>query len=170
MDVLEYWSPIIKWEQFSQDAVSDKMWAYFKQVVQLCHAHQYWEEAARIASHSRPPPSDYGKETTYARKKRLDGWKHEIERAKGHMHRAAFLTAESIASMSYLLTEELKGTADWNLYWALRLAVRHQPNHERARCKVAAFVSFDSGNELRGEPPEIARRWLRQAGYQESEM
>jgi len=58
-----------------------------------------------------------------------------------------------------------EGKPDWNMYWALRLAVQHQPNHTQARCKAAAFETFDADTELKGEPMEIARRWLQAAGY-----
>jgi hypothetical protein len=81
------------------------------------------------------------------------------------MHRAAFLAAETIAGMSYLLTKEDEGKPDWNMYWALCVAVRHQPNHTQARCKAAAFETFDADTELKGDPVEIARRWLLAAGF-----
>jgi hypothetical protein len=37
---------------------------------------------------------------------RRNEWKGEINRAEGHMHRAAYLAAERISGMSYLLTNE----------------------------------------------------------------
>ena len=51
------------------------------------------------------------------------------------------------------------------MYWALSLAVGHQPNHTQARCKAAAFETFDADTELKGDPVEIARRWLLAAGF-----
>ncbi len=116
---------------------------------------------------TRPGPSIYGKESKYQRDKRRHEWKRKIECAEGHMYRAAYLAAERIATMSYLLNDDSKNTPDWNLYWALRLAVRHQPNHTRARCKAAAFETFKANAELEGDPLEMASRWLRQAGYTE---
>ncbi len=165
MDVLQYWHPAIDWTQFSQGTLSDGVWHHFCQLVQLCHAHQHWHEAARKIRLSPPGASFYGQESKYQRNKRRHEWKREIERAEGHMYRAAYLAAEKICAMSYLLTPNDEGTPDWNLYWALRLAVQHQPNHTQARCKVAAFEAFDADNEIIGEPLQIARRWLQQSGY-----
>jgi hypothetical protein len=165
MDVLEYWHPAVNWSRFAQGAVSERIWRSFSQLVQLCHAHEHWKRAAQQIRLSPPGAPIYGSESKYQRNKRRDEWKREIQSAEGHMHRAGFLAAEMIASMSYLLTNADEGTPDWNLYWALRLAVRHQPHHERARCKAAAFDAFIADEELKGEPPEIATRWLHQAGY-----
>jgi hypothetical protein len=98
-------------------------------------------------------------------KKRRDEWKRTIDVKDGHMHRAAFLASEQIALMSYLLTNDEKDTADEKLYGALRLAVAHQLPHDQARYRAAAFTAFHADQELQGDPPEIAVRWLRQAGY-----
>jgi hypothetical protein len=89
-----------------------------------------------------PRASVYGPESKYQRNKRRNEWKGEINRAEGHMHWAAYLAAETMSGMSYLLTDDDKGKPDWNMYWALRIAVQHQPNHAQARCKVAAFEAF----------------------------
>jgi hypothetical protein len=43
----------------------------------------------------------------------------------------------------YLRTKDDEGKPDWNMYWALALAARHQPNHTRARRKAAALAPFD---------------------------
>jgi hypothetical protein len=69
------------------------------------------------------------------------------------------------SGMSYLVTNDDEGKPDWNMYWALRIAVRHQPDHTQARCKVAAFEAFETDAELQGDTLEIARRWSAAAGY-----
>jgi hypothetical protein len=115
------------------------------------------------------PPIYLRQESKYQRNKHRSEWKREIERAEGHMHRAAFLAAEKIAGMSYLVSTGDEGKPDWKMYWALRLAVRYQPNHTQARCKVAAFKAFDADAELQGDPMEIARRWSQAAGYSDLE-
>ena len=136
MDVLEYWCSNITWAGFKQGAVSKQMWSYFCQLVQLSHAHGHWQKAAQEVRLRPPGPSPYGPESKYQRNKRRDEWKREIQRAEGHMHRAAFLAAEKIAGMSYLLTNDDEGKPDWNMYWALRVAMRHQPSHTQGRYKV----------------------------------
>lgn len=168
MDVLKYWRPSIDWSQFQQGSVSDQTWSHFCDVVQLCHAHGHWKEIAGEIRKTPPGRPIYGTESTYQRNKRRHEWKREIERAEGHMHRAGFLAAEKMAAMSYLLTPDDEGTPNWNLYGALRLAVRHHPHHETGRFKAAAFQSFDADSELQGEIKEIAVRWLRQAGYNDA--
>jgi hypothetical protein len=165
MDVLEYWHPNIGWAGFKQGPVSERMWGYFCQLVQLCHAHEHWQKAVQEIRFAPPRPSIYGPESKYQRNKRRNEWKRDIERAEGHMHRAAFLAAEKIAGMSYLITKDDEGKPDWNMYWALRLAVQHQPKHTQARCKIAAFEAFNADAELKGDPMEIARRWSQAAGY-----
>jgi hypothetical protein len=118
---------------------------------------------------SHPPhattPLDLRAESKYQRNKHRNEWKREIERAEGHMNRAAFLAAEKIAEMSYLISTDDEGKPEWNMYWALRLAVRHQLNQAHMRCKAAAFKAFDADVELSDEPVEIARRWSQAAGY-----
>jgi hypothetical protein len=165
MDVLEYWRPTIGWAGFKRGTVSEPMWGYFCQLVQLCHAHEHWQKATQEIRFAPPRASVYGPESKYQRNKRNNEWKRDIERAEGHMHRAAYLAADKITSMSYLLTDDDEGKPDWNMYLALRFAIRHQPNHTQARCKVAAFRAFDADTELKGDPVEIARRWSLAAGY-----
>ena len=165
MDVLEYWHPSVSWTGFKQGAVSERMWSHFCQLVQLCHAHGHWQKVTQNIRLTPPRPSVYGPESKYQRNKRRNEWKGEINRAEGHMHRAAYLAAERISAMSYLLTNDDEGKPDWNMYWALRLAVRHQPNHAQARCKVAAFEAFEADAELQGDPLDIARRWSAAVGY-----
>lgn len=159
MDVLEYWRPAVAWADFKQGTVSERMWGYFCQLVQLCHAHEHWEKAAQAIRFTPPRPSIYGPESKYQRNKHRNEWKREIERAEGHMHRAAFLAAEKIAEMSYLISPDNEGKPDWNMYWALLVAVRHLMNQTHMRCKAAAFKAFDADAELSGDPVEIARRW-----------
>jgi hypothetical protein len=164
MDVLEYWSPTIDWSGFKQGALSDKAWALLRQLVQLSHAHGHWAETAHRIRLSPPPPSIYGKESNYQRNKRKHHWEREIERAEGHMHRAAYLGADKIAQLSYLITAADEGRPDWVLYLALFLAVAYQPNHTLGRYKAAAFSAFDADLELADNPEAIAMRWLGSAG------
>ncbi|MCZ6592412.1 MAG: hypothetical protein O7B98_14910 [Alphaproteobacteria bacterium] len=164
MDILEYWKPEIDWGPFQRGAVSDDMWLKFTELVQLCHAHRHWEEEVRVAR-SIPLPRPLHSESNYRRRKRARERKVDIIRREDHMYQAGFLAAEKISEMSYLISPENKGSPDSNLYFALRYAVAHQPSHERARFKAAAFNTFDASKELDSEPGEIARRWLSRAGY-----
>jgi hypothetical protein len=94
MDVLEYWSPNIVWSGFQQGAVSERMWGYFCQLVQLCHAHGHWQKAVQQIR-GAPPHASPWPETKHQRNKRRHEWKRKIESAEGHMHRAAFTLQES---------------------------------------------------------------------------
>lgn len=164
MDVLEYWRPNIDWRQFDQGAVSDAMWSHFRNVVMLCHAYEHWKAAAND-TRLTPPRSYVGMpESKRDQKRRRSEWEQKIGIQEGHMHRAAFLASEQIALMSYLLTNDDKGTPDWNLFSSLRLAVAHQLPHDQARYRAAAFTSFGADQELQGDPPDIALRWLRESG------
>lgn len=168
MDVLEYWSPRLDWSGFHQGALSDPAWNLFRAVVQLSHAHGHWADETRKIRLAPPPRPIYPSDSKYQRKKRQHSWRREIERAEGHMHRAAFLAAESIARLSYLVTPEDEGKPDWILYFALRIAVAYQPDHTRGRYKAVAFHSFDAGGEIEGDPAAIAARWLRNAGLDQA--
>jgi hypothetical protein len=164
MDVLEYWRPGIDWARFDQGAISDAMWGHFRNVVMLCHAYEHWKANAN-ETRLTPPRSYVGMpEGKREQKKRRDEWKRNIDVKEGHMHRAAFLASEQIALMSYLLTNDDKDTADGKLYFALRLAVAHHLPHDQARYRAAAFTAFSTDQEIQGDPPDIALRWLRQAG------
>lgn len=168
MDVLEYWSPAIDWSRFEQGALSDQAWNLFKAVVQLSHAHGHWAKVAQEIRLSPPRQLVFPSETKQQHKKRQDAWKRDIERAEGHMHRAAFLAAERIAALSYLVKPEDEGKPDWILYFAAMLAARHQPDHTRGRYSALAFTSFDAKTEIDGDPAIIAIRWLRNAGLAEA--
>jgi hypothetical protein len=89
MDVLEYWHPSMNWPGFRQGAVSEKMWGYFCQLVQLCHAHGHWQKATQQIRLTPPRASVYGPESKYQRNKRRNEWTGEINRAEGHMHRVS---------------------------------------------------------------------------------
>ncbi|OSI78625.1 hypothetical protein BSZ22_02630 [Bradyrhizobium canariense] len=62
------------------------------------------------------------------------------------------------------ITDADKDTPNWKLYFALRGAVAHQLPHDQARYRAAAFTSFRTEQELKGEATDIALRWLRQSG------
>ena len=164
MDVLEYWRPGIDWARFHQGQLSEQMWSHFRNVIMLCHACEHWK-AVTYEIRLAPPRSYVGMpEGKREQKKRRDEWKRNIEVKDGHMHRAAFLASEQIALMSYLLTKDDTDTVDGKLYFALRFAVAHQLPHDQARYRAAAFTEFNADQELQGDPPDIALRWLRQAG------
>ena len=80
------------------------------------------------------------------------------------MYRAAYLAASKMDEMSFLVTND-RTRPDWNLWLALWLALGYQPNHEKARCKAAAFDEFLSDEELQGSAEQIAIGWLTRAGY-----
>jgi hypothetical protein len=165
MDVLEYWVPDIDWAQFHAGPVSAEMWTRFKQLVQLCHAYRYWQGVAR-QQRREPLSRPLYPESKYMRNKRRHEHRRNIERSEGHMYRAAYLAAEKMAEMSFLISKDDEGKPDWNLWWSLRLALAYQPSHERARCNAAAFEEFTADQELRnGDPLMIANRWLERAGY-----
>ncbi len=164
MDVLQYWSPTLKWSDFRQGGVSDRAWRLFCNMVQLSHAHVHWAGAVRQARLSPPPSYSFPPETKSQRKRRLDTWKHDIQRLETHMHRAAYLAAEQIATLSYLISNDDEGKPDWKLYVALRLAVAHQPDHTRGRYAAVAFTAFDADAELTADPAAAAIRWLDNAG------
>lgn len=164
MDVLEYWRPSIDWSRFDQGAISDAMWGHLRNVVMLCHACEHWKSVA-YETRLTPPRSYVGiPESKREQKKRRDEWNRNIDVKDGHMHRAAFLASEQIALMSYLLTDDDKDKADGKLYFALGFAVAHQLPHDQARYRAAAFTAFRANQELQDDPPDIALRWLRQAG------
>jgi len=160
MDVLQYWRPTISWSGFRQGVLPDAIWSAFKDLVQLCHAHRHWQAEARKIRYQGPPRSYSPQETKNMLTKRRRQWEGEISKAEGHMYRAAYLAAEKISAISYLLTAADEGTPGSKLYVSLAIAVGHQPNHDRARCGVAAFDSFDADSELAGDPAEIVQRWL----------
>jgi hypothetical protein len=166
MDVLEYWRPHIDWSRFDQGAIPDEIWERFKELVQLCHAYHYWQEATRAQRAARPPRPLY-EESAYKRRKRQQEWKRQIDQCEGHMYRAAYLAAEKMAEMSYLVTNDRANPA-WTLWLALWLALAYQPNHERARCNAAAFGEFRVEAELHGSAEEIAAGWLKKAGYSDA--
>jgi hypothetical protein len=85
------------------------------------------------------------------------------------MHRAAYLAAEKMVEMSYLVTND-RTKPDWNLWLALWLALAYQPNHERTRCKAAAFNEFSAETDLQGSAEEIAVRWLTRSGYSDAHI
>jgi hypothetical protein len=151
MDVLDYWNPPIDWSRFQQGGLSDAMWRHFRELVRFCNAHRHWEEAARQARSTR------GREQ-----------KNAIDECKGRMYRAAFRVQEEMSTMATLISDEDVEKPDGVLYFALRRAIAPFPNHEKARCGAAAVDSFDANQELKGEPPEIAKRWLDRAGIKES--
>ena len=163
MDVLEYWSPTIDWSHFKQGSVSDDAWHLFEQLVQLSHAHGHWVEAVRQIRLS-PPQRPLYSESKYMSGKRRHEWRREIEQAEGHMHRAAYLGAETIARLCPLAEAAGEGLADWTLCAALCLSIKPFPDHTRGRFKASAFTAFDADAELAGDPPDIYRRWLRNAG------
>ena len=111
MDVLQYWCPHIDWSRFDQGAIPEEMWQRFKQLVQLCHAYRYWEEATR--AQRATPPRPFYEESAYKRRKRQQEWKGQIDRCKGHMYRAAYLAADKMAEMSHLVTNDRANPA-WN--------------------------------------------------------
>jgi hypothetical protein len=164
-DVLLDWHPNIDWSAFKQGAVSERMWDHFCRLIRLCHAHAHWQQVTQAKKMKPLSEALYGRESRYQRDKRRHERKRDIEGAERHMHRAGFLAAEQITGMSYLLTKDDEGKPDWNMYWALRLAVKHQPNHTQARFNVVtSFKAFDAAAELKDDPMEIAQRWLSAAG------
>lgn len=67
MDVLEYWHPRVGWAGFRQGTVSERMWGYFCQLVQLCHAHGHCRKLRKkYASHRLVPRSTGLKASTSA--------------------------------------------------------------------------------------------------------
>jgi hypothetical protein len=167
MDVLQHWSPIIDQAAFRQGPISDEVWRCFKQVVQLCHAFRHWEQDAHNKRLSPPRMYSVPAESKRQFKKRQDEWKEDIRRSENHRNRAQFLADDTVARLSYLGTnaraneapeDELVRTADWKLWFALRVAVRAHP-------RACAFEAFDADKELEATGDEIAVRWLRQAGY-----
>jgi hypothetical protein len=92
------------------------MWGYFCQLVQLCHAHCHWPKVIQEIRLTPPRTSVYGPESKYQRNKRRNEWEGENNRAEGQMHRAAYLVAERISGMSYLLTKNDEGKPDWHMY------------------------------------------------------
>jgi hypothetical protein len=155
MDVLEYWSPDIDWNRFTRGPLSSPMWSQFKQLAQLCHAHQHWSEEVRRIRLSPPRRSDVGEENIERRRAQ---WQHEVERAEGHMHRAATLAAEKMSGMRRLVQG---GTPERKLFDALSLATDLLGYHANARCWAAAFDSFDGTEELADDAQVIADRWLK---------
>ena len=168
MDVLQYWTPQLDWARFDQGPIGDELWNQFKQLVLLCHAYSYWQDAAREQRMTRPS-RPYYPESAYMRRKRQQEWKGQIDRCEGHMYRAAYLAAEKTAAMSYLVKND-RTRPDWNLWLALWLALAYQSNHERARCKAAAFEEFSAEAELQGTAEEIAVHWLVRAGYSDTRI
>ena len=162
MDVLEYWRPDIAWSDFDQGPISDEVWDRFKQVVQLCHAFCHWEEDAQHKRLSPPKQYLFPPEDKRQFKKRQDEWKADIRRSESHRNRARYLADTAVAELSYLGTNaiagEAEGTADWKLWFALRIVVNAYP-------PAAALKGFKADQELEGEANEIPVRWLRQAGY-----
>jgi len=167
MDVLEYWQPTIDWSKFKQGGVSDAMWRGFCDVVQLCHAREYWREAAEKRRLTRLPKS-MNRESEYTRRKRRNEWKAQGDRLVGHMNCAGHRIQEKMAQLSTLFEASDQGKPDWTMWFALRLAVRDQPFHERSRSGAAAFEEFDADEQLHGEPAKIAQRWLSKAGLIEA--
>jgi hypothetical protein len=165
MDVLEYWQPSIDWTKFKQGPVSNAMWSDFRELVQLCHAYRHWQEAAQSQQASLPGSTTYS-ERSHMRSRRRRERRVENRQIEGHMLRAAYLAAEKMAVMSKRLGPDREHpAADYKLYLTLLLAIAPLPNHERARCRAAAFEAFNAATELSGSPQDSARRWLDQAGY-----
>lgn len=170
MDVLQYWQPTIDWTKFDQGGVSGEMWAKFKELVQLCQAYQHWEKATHEARRERPSRPLHG-ESAYMRRKHQAEWKRRAEVPEGHINRAGFLAASKIAEMSYLIGPSDKGSADGTMWIALRLTAAYRPLRENeGRYNALAFKSFNANDELQGEPPQIAVRWLKVAGYLSSDL
>src|ERR1700730_18341974 len=128
-NVLLPWSPIIDWSRFEQGAISDKVWASFKQLVQFCHAFCHWEQDGQNKRASPPRHYTFPPEDKRQFKKRRDQWDSDIRQSETYMHRAGYLADETIAKMSYLIGPD----PDWKLSSALRGAVGRQP---RLRCKA----------------------------------
>ena len=153
MDVLEYWSPTVDWSQFGQGNVTDQVWSQFLRVVQLSHARCHWETEVHNKHQARLPASLYPESNYYRRKQQAerDG---DIKRCETHMHRAGYLTADRMSSMSYAVSRADPSNADWKLWLSLWLALRYQPTHDRIRCDAAAFAAFQSQEELMGSPDD----------------
>jgi hypothetical protein len=164
MDVLEYWRPNIDWSGFKQGPVSAQMWQRFQNLVQLCHAYRHWQLAAQ-ENRRTPNQRPLYQESAYKRRKHRHEWQGAIDSCEGHMYRAAYLASDQMAAMSFLISESDAGKPDWVLWVALRLALRDQPNHERARCNAAAFAAFDAEVVLNETPDRLAIRWLDEGGY-----
>jgi hypothetical protein len=165
MDVLEYWRPNIDWSGFKQGPVSAQMWQHFQNLVQLCHAYRYWQSAAQENRRQPIQRSLYGNESAHMRRKHRQEWQGAIDRCEDHMYRAAYLAAEQMSAMSFLISDSDTGKPDWVFWMALRLALADQPRHERARCNAGAFDSFDAELELQEAPDRMALRWLERGGY-----
>jgi hypothetical protein len=127
----------IDWTKFKQGKISDEMWSRFKYLVELCSEYRHLHDVKR-----------------------------QIKRDGTQMYRAAFLASElMMGPMPALAQKAGEGSADWKLCTSLILALNPSP-HERGRYKAAAFSAFDAEQELQAEEDEIARRWMKRAGYE----
>jgi hypothetical protein len=160
MNVLEYWSPTIVWDNFDQGAISDPVWSKFRQIVQLCHAYRHWDDDLR--SKQLSPPKHYvGLVESHRQfKRRQDDWQSELSRSVTNQGRAKYLACTGVTELTYFDTvaSGVEKTSDWKLWWVLHIVV---PNHPPA----AAFESFNADQELTGDTNQIVRRWLQQAGH-----
>ena len=163
-DVLSRWSPVIDWGRFEQRAISDEMWRYFKQLVQLCHAFRHWEEEIQNKKASPPRHFEFPPENEREYKNRRNQWNTDIRQNETYMHRAGHLAADTLARMSYLIKPNDEGKPDWKLYFALRALRGAVVGPPQPRWGAAAFEAFDANRELEGKFDEIAERWLRQVG------
>jgi hypothetical protein len=159
-DVLEHWRPDIEWDRFNQGPISDPAWACFKRFVLLCHALRHWEEDAQEKRQSPPRYTGFSPENWHLFEQRQDQWKAEVRQSEAHRNRARFLVDQTVDALSNVGTDAagVAGTPDWKLGFALRSAVNAHP-------QAAAFECFDGEQEMKGEPDEIALRWLRRAGF-----
>jgi hypothetical protein len=132
------------------------MWSQFKQLAQLCHAHQHWSDEVRKLRLSPPSRSAIGDESNDVERRRAQ-WKLEIERAEGHMHRAAALAADKMSGMRKFAKD---GTPERKLFDALNLATNLLGYHADAKCWAAAFDAFDGAEELADNARGMADRWL----------
>lgn len=167
MDVLKHYSPPIDWQAFQRGALSEDVWAEFKDLVLLCHAFKYWQDAAGQRRRERRPVPLYA-ESDYMRRKGRREWQGGLKKLEGHQMRAAYLADGKLSAIANLGSQR-KGTADWNFSLALATAVGTEvllnpTAYERAPFHVLAFDRFIAADEVQGEPTQMADEWRRRAG------